>query len=377
MTPSSLIILGSCGSVGTQAIDIAAHLGIAVEGICAHSNIASLEAQIRRFGVKYCAVFDPIAAEQLRANTRDTNVQIFVGTDGICELIGISRSSLVINSIVGAAGLRPTLATIDSGKNLALANKESLVVAGDIVMRRAREMGVKILPVDSEHSAIWQCLVGEQLSQVRRIILTASGGPFFGKTAAEIAHFGPAEALAHPTWNMGKKISVDSATMMNKGLEVIEAAHLFALTPEQIGVVVHRESIVHSMVEFADSSTKAQLSTPDMRECIQYAITHPDRLPSPVPHLDWTKIRSLTFAQPDGESFPLLPLAFHALREGGSTPAVLNAANEAAVALFLEGKITFGDISTLVCKAVHEHKATDNPTIEQLLDICENTTLSI
>jgi len=377
MTPSSLIILGSCGSVGTQAIDIAAHLGIKVEAICAHSNIAGLEAQIRRFGVKYCAVFDSIAAQQLKENTRDTNVKIFVGTDGICEMVGISQSPLVINSIVGAAGLRPTLAAIDSGKNLALANKESLVVAGDIVMARANEKGVKILPVDSEHSAIWQCLVGEQLSQVRRIILTASGGPFFGKTAAEIAHFGPAQALAHPTWNMGKKISVDSATMMNKGLEVIEAAHLFALRPEQIDVVVHRESIVHSMVEFVDSSTKAQLSTPDMRECIQYAITYPNRLPSPVPHLDWTRISSLTFAQPSGENFPLLPLAFHALREGGSTPAVLNAANEAAVALFLDGKITFGEISTLVSKAVHEHKSIANPTIEQLLDICENTKLKL
>ncbi|MCL2212692.1 MAG: 1-deoxy-D-xylulose-5-phosphate reductoisomerase [Oscillospiraceae bacterium] len=369
-TPSPIAILGSAGSIGLQAEEVCRHMGIPIEAICSHSNIAVLEQQIRRSNVAFCAVYDTAAATALRKNVADCGVKIFAGGDGIHEMIGIISAPLVINSIVGSAGLLPTLAAIQAGRDIALANKESLVCAGDIVMAQARERGVRILPVDSEHSAVWQCLGSRDMTdmrEVRRIILTASGGPFFGRKGEELHHLAAADALAHPTWSMGRKISVDSATLMNKGLEVIEAAHLFGVRGDMIDVVVHRQSIIHSMVEFADASVIAQLSTPDMRECIQYALTYPHRHPSLTAPLDFTKISTLTFDQPDTDTFPLLKLAFHALKQGGVIPAVLNGANEAAVDLFLEGKITFGEIAPLIHAAVEGYANIAQPTIDEIL----------
>ena len=377
MKPQSIAILGSAGSIGLQSEDVCRHIGISIEAICSHSNITVLEQQIRRNNVAFCAVYDKDAASALSANVADTSVRIFAGVEGICEMIGMISSPLVINSIVGSAGLLPTLAAIEAGRHIALANKESLVCAGDIVMERAKERGLNILPLDSEHSAVWQCLAGSpkvggaqpapDFSQVNRIILTASGGPFFGRTAQEIHGMTAADALAHPTWSMGRKITVDSATLMNKGLEVIEAAHLFGVDVDMVDVVVHRQSIIHSMVEFADASVLAQLSTPDMRECIQYALTYPNRQPSLTKPLNFAEISTLTFHQPDRKTFPLLDLAYTAMRQGGVIPAVMNGANEAAVALFLDGKITFGEIAPLIMSAVDGYANIASPTIEQII----------
>lgn len=347
-----IAILGSTGSIGQQTADVAAFHGYEVEAICAARSIDILEAQIRRFSPKYCGVFDENAAWQLKKRINDTKTRVFVGQSGILEMISLLTCDTVVNAIVGKAGLLPTLAIIDKGITLALANKESLVCAGELVMAKAKEKGVSILPVDSEHSAIFQCLHAGNREDLKKIVLTASGGPFFGKTKAELENCTLEMALSHPTWSMGSKITVDSATLMNKGFEVIEAIHLFGVHADMVEVLVHRQSIVHSMVEFADHSVIAQLSVPDMRDCIQYALTYPKRLPSPVAPLDLTKVGALTFARPDMEAFPMLPLALRAVSEGGVRPAALNAANEAAVALFLAGKIKFTEIFSLVTGAV-------------------------
>ncbi len=354
-TYPSITILGSTGSVGEQAIDVARQTGARVNAISANRNAKRVEEQAREFGVKACAMADENAAKDLRERLADTDVRVYAGTDGICEMLAVpygESDEIVLNSIIGEAGLKPTLATLRAGKRLALANKESLVCAGEIVMKTAREKGITILPVDSEHSAIFQCLRAGREKEIRRILLTASGGPFYGYTAEQLRGITPERALAHPTWKMGAKITVDSATLMNKGFEVIEAVHLFGVTPDQIEVLVHRESIMHSAVEYTDHSVIAQMSVPDMRLCVQYAITHPMRSQAVIPELDFCRVGALTFRKPDTETFPLLRVATDAIRSGGAVPATVNAANEVAVAAFLEKRIGFTDIFQTVCKTV-------------------------
>jgi len=347
-------VLGSTGSVGLQALDVADRMNMRVTSISANQNAKRVEEQARKFGVRSAAMADENAARDLKHRLADTDVKVYSGSEGICEMIGEEKRDVVLNSIIGEAGLLPSLAVIDSGARLALANKESLVVAGEIVTARAKKKGVAILPVDSEHSAIFQSLQAGKAEEVKRIWLTASGGPFFGKTSEEIWGMGAEQALAHPTWSMGAKITIDSATMMNKGFEVIEAVHLFGVPADRIRVLVHRESIIHSMVEYIDNSVIAQLSKPDMRLCAQYAMTYPDRTDAVIEELDLFAVGKLTFAEPDGKTFPLLPCAVDCIGKGGALPAVLNASNEVAVAWFLEGKIPFGRISEVVCDTVTE-----------------------
>lgn len=350
----SISILGSTGSVGEQAIDVALKNGIRVNALCANKNAARVEEQARLLGVRVCAMSDEAAAKDLRERLADTDIKVYAGMDGVCEMIALpfSENEVVVNSVIGEAGLRPTLATLHAGKKLALANKESLVCAGEIVMKLAREKGIDILPVDSEHCAIYQCLRSGSKKRIKRILLTASGGPFYGMTREELAGITVERALAHPTWSMGAKITIDSATLMNKGFEVIEAVHLFDVAPEQIEVLVHRESIMHSAVEYIDNSVIAQMSVPDMRLCVQYALTHPDRYDAVIPQLDLTKTGALTFASPDMDTFVLLRLALESIAKGGATPAVLNAANEIAVSAFLHRQIGFTDIFDVVTETV-------------------------
>ncbi len=350
----SVSILGSTGSVGEQAIDVALQNGIRVNALCANRNAKRVEEQARLLGVRACAMSDEAAARDLRARLADTDVQIYAGMDGVCEMIAqpYAADEVVVNSVIGEAGLRPTLATLEAGKKLALANKESLVCAGEIVMDLARKKGIDILPVDSEHSAIYQCLRSGGKKRIKRILLTASGGPFYGMKREALADITVERALAHPTWNMGAKITIDSATLMNKGFEVIEAVHLFDVDPSQIEVLVHRESIMHSAVEYIDNSVIAQMSVPDMRLCVQYALTHPDRLDAVIPQLDLTQVGRMTFAKPDTDTFVLLKLALTAIARGGAVPAVLNAANEIAVAAFLDRRIGFVDIFDIVTETV-------------------------
>ena len=351
----SMTILGSTGSVGEQAIDVAIQNQIPVNAICAHKNAKRVEEQARSLSVKACAMADPAAAEELKLRLADTSIRVFGGDEGICEMIAqeYDANEVVVNSIIGEAGLKPTLQTLTSGKKLALANKESLVCAGDFVMKLAKEKNLEILPVDSEHSAIFQCLRSGEKKQIKKILLTASGGPFFGMSREELKGITVERALAHPTWNMGAKITIDSATLMNKGFEVIEAVHLFEVTPEQIEVLVHRESIMHSAVEYIDNSIIAQMSTPDMRLCVQYALTHPNRTQAVIPPCDLTKLGKLTFQKPDTETFVLLKLALESIAIGGAVPAVLNAANEVAVAAFLHRELSFTGIMDVVTQTVH------------------------
>lgn len=355
MQNGSMVILGSTGSVGEQAMDVALKDRIRVRALCANRNAARVEEQARQLHVSACAMADETSARDLNLRLADTDIRVYAGVDGICQMIAdpSEPSEVVLNAIIGAAGLRPTLATLEAGKKLALANKESLVCAGEFVMRTAQKMNTEILPVDSEHSAIFQCLRSGDKKEIRRILLTASGGPFYGQTRDRLEHITVERALAHPTWNMGAKITVDSATLMNKGFEVIEAVHLFAVKPEQIEVLVHRESVLHSAVEFIDNSVIAQMSVPDMRLCVQYALTHPKRTEAVIPQLDLTKIRSMTFAAPDTDTFVLLKLALQAISAGGALPAVLNAANEVAVEAFLNRRLTFTGIFDVVAETVN------------------------
>ena len=348
----NIAVLGSTGSVGEQALDVAHRLSIPVSAISANRNFKRTEEQARQFHVKNVAMADEDAARELKIRLADTDIKIYAGSAGICEMIGAEKRDVILNSIIGEAGLLPSLAVIDSGARLALANKESLVVAGEIVTERARKKKVEILPVDSEHCAIFQCLKSGENREVKRILLTASGGPFFGFTANRLREIGVEQALAHPTWKMGAKITIDSATLMNKGFEVIEAVHLFGVPAERIRVVVHRESIIHSMVEYIDNSVIAQLSVPDMRLCAQYALTYPKRSQAVIEELDLFKIGKLTFAEPDMETFSLLRCAIDCIGKGGALPAVLNASNEVAVAEFLKGKIPFYAITEVVCTVV-------------------------
>ena len=362
----TIAILGSTGSIGRQTLDVARFGGYTVDAIAAGSSVKLLEEQIRAYRPRFCAVANEKAAEDLRVRTADTNVKILSGTEGVCAIAGLTSADTVVNAVVGRAGLLPTFSVLEAGKTLALANKESLVCAGTLVMKKAKEKGCAVLPVDSEHSAIFQCLRAGKKKEIRRILLTASGGPFYGKTEEELRGVTAREALAHPTWSMGAKITVDSATLMNKGFEVIEAVHLFGVSPDRIEVLVHRESIVHSMVEYIDRTVIAQLSVPDMRDCIQYALTCPRRLESPVEPLDFTKVSKLTFARPDGKTFRLLPLAVDVIEKKGLLGAVLNGANEEAVRLFLAGRITFTQITDLVEEVTNDYVNKSDPTLDEI-----------
>ena len=349
----SLIILGSTGSIGLQAIDVAKRRSIKIGALSANKNVDAVERQARELAVSACAMADEGAAAELKLRLADTDIKVYSGEQGICEMIASTEADVVLNSIIGKAGLMPTLEIIKSGKTLALANKESLVVAGDIVMAEAKKNNVAVIPVDSEHCAIHQCLQCGSANEIKRIILTASGGPFYNKKACELESVTISDVLAHPTWSMGAKITVDSATLMNKGFEVIEAMHLFDVPAERIDVVVHRESIIHSMVEYIDNSVISQMSVPDMRSCIQYALSYPERIDAVLPQLDLAKIGSLTFGAPDLETFSLLGSAFYAAKKGGALPAVLNAANEVAVAKFLDGEIGFNRITSAVNEVLY------------------------
>ena len=366
----TISILGASGSVGTQALDVAKKNGYAVDFISVGSNIKFAESAARDMRVSTVAVADERAAGMLKVSLADTDIKVLSGADGIIEGIHSSKSSVTVNSIIGAAGLLPTLAVIDSGKRLALANKESLVIGGKLVMERAAERGAEIIPVDSEHSAIFQSLKSGKHSEISRILLTASGGPFFGKSREELGAVTVADALAHPTWKMGKKITVDSATLMNKGFEIIEAAHLFGVGADKIQVVVHRESILHSAVEYIDNTVIGELSVPDMRMCVQYAVDYPDRCAAVADRLDLFSIGKLTFLPPNEEAFPLLSLAKRSLCDGGGMGAVINAADEVAVEAFLEGKLSFLGISNTVEKVYEKMlSATSAKTVEELVSV--------
>ena len=372
-----LMILGSTGSVGTQAIDVAMRESIPVLALSADKNAKLIEEQARALGVRACAMNDVSAASDLKSRLADTNIKVFGGKEGICEMIESvsstdNRPVTAINSIVGGAGLMPTLSVLKSGKTLALANKESLVVGGEEVMKLAREKNSEILPVDSEHSAIFQSLRSGNGKEIKKLILTASGGPFFGYNKEQLDGITVERALAHPTWKMGAKITIDSATLMNKGFEVIEAVHLFDVSPDKVEVVVHRESIIHSAVEYIDNSIIAQMSKPDMRHCVQYALTHPMRAEAVTEELDLFSVGKLTFARPDMDTFRLLPLAIKAIKMGGAVPGVLNAANEVAVAAFLNKKISFVGIFELVEKTVDKFSYSSSiHNIEDILKICQ------
>lgn len=347
-----LSILGSTGSIGTQALDVCRNLGFEVVALAAGSNVEIIEKQAREFRPKFVAMYDEEAAKRLSIALFDTGIPVLSGEAGVLEAAS-AECDVVLNAVTGIAGLRPTIAAIEAGNDIALANKETLVAGGKRVMDYAKEHNVKILPVDSEHSAIFQCLQAKgDYGRIKRLILTASGGPFFGKTADELVNVTAADALNHPTWNMGRKVTIDSATMANKGLEIIEAAHLFGVSQNNIDVVIHRESIVHSLVEFTDNSVLAQLGVPDMRTPIQYALTVPERCESIVEPLDLAKICTLHFYAQDNEAFPSTNIARYALSIGKTATAAFNAGDEIAVAAFLEGKIGFTDIPKIVEKTV-------------------------
>ncbi len=362
-------ILGSTGSIGTQALDVIRQIGGDVVAITANSRIDILENQIREFRPKYVAVVDESAAAKLKIKTKDIDYKLLVGHDGVCECAQLEEADFVLNSVVGIAGLKPTLAAVNAHKQFALANKESLVTGGDLVMNAAKKSGVDILPVDSEHSAIFQCLNAAPPNRaLSKIILTASGGPFFGKSAEQLSNVSVSQALNHPNWSMGKKISIDSATMMNKGLEVIEAVHLFGVDADNIQVVVHRESLLHSAVEFNDGSIIGQIGVHDMRVPIQYALTYPNRLKAPCERLDLVSASKLTFSQPDYETFRCLSVCIDAIKQGGRKPIAANGANEAAVQLFLDGKIGFMKIGELVSDATDAQQVGSVTSVDDVLD---------
>lgn len=348
-----MVLLGSTGSIGTQALDVAGAAGYEVLALAAGRQIDILEQQIRQFSPAFAAVYDEKAAADLKVRVADLPVKVLAGMDGLCTLAALPEADIVLNAVVGMVGLLPTLSAIKAGHDVALANKETLVAGGAFVMDAVKQYGVRLLPVDSEHSAIFQCLQGTaDQKEIKRLILTASGGPFFGYTVQQLEKVTREDALKHPNWSMGAKITVDSASMMNKGLEIIEASWLFQLPEDKIDVVVHRESIIHSLVEYVDNAVLAQLGEPDMRVPIQYALTYPHRLVSPVKQLRLEDWNNLTFFAPDNQTFPAMELCREAIRRGGVYPAALNAANEKAVALFLDGKIRFSDITTRVASVL-------------------------
>ena len=361
-------ILGSTGSIGRQSLEVIAACGMTAAALTAHSNSRLLEEQCRQFHPEAAVMMDEGAAADLRVRLADTDIRVLSGMDGLIEAATLPSADTVLTAVVGMVGLRPTLAAIRAGKRIAFANKETLVCAGELVMRAAREQGAEILPVDSEHSALFQSLEGcRDRGEVKRLILTCSGGPFYGKKASELRNMTRKEALQHPNWSMGAKITVDSATLMNKGLEFIEAMHLYHMPPEKISIVIHRESIIHSLVEYCDNAMIAQLGTPDMRLPIQYALTWPSRAPGPARPLDLWDCGPLTFGRPDLETFRCLDLALKAGRRGGTAGAILNGANEAAVALFLADKIGFLDIADRVEGAMEQVPVVETPSLEDVL----------
>ncbi len=369
MQQKKIAILGSTGSIGTQALDvIASHPDrFSVELLTAHHNAGLLIEQAARFRPREVVIGNLSLLEQVKAQLLPLGIRVYGGTASLAEVVAQSDVDLVLTALVGYAGLLPTLKAMETGKHIALANKETLVVAGDLVTQLARDKNIPLYPVDSEHSAIFQCLTGEAANPVEKIILTASGGPFRGKDRDFLAAVTPAQALKHPNWAMGAKITIDSATLMNKGLEVIEARWLFDLQPAQIDVVVHPQSIIHSMVQFEDGSIKAQMGLPDMRLPIQFALHYPERLPSAFPRFDFSAFPALTFEAPDRETFRNLSLAYEALEKGGNLPCILNAANEIAVAAFLEGKLSFLGISDLIEYCMHHISFIDRPSLDDYI----------
>ena len=363
---SSVSILGSTGSIGRQSIAAASLLGIPVKALAANRKTDMVEEQARRLKPEFVAIYDENAANDLRVRLADTDIKVGTGMEALIEAAA-DHAECVVTAVSGSVGLRPTLAAIDAKKRIALANKETLVCAGELVMPRAELMGAEIVPVDSEHSAIFQCLMGRKKGELKRILLTGSGGPFRGKSRAELIDVTPEQAVRHPNWSMGAKISVDSATMMNKGLEFIEAMHLFGVTPDDIQVVVHPQSIIHSMVELVDGTVIAQLGVPDMGLPIQLAMTYPERTASPFKRLDFWDMKDMTFEAPDYEKTPCLKLAMDCAREGGTAPCVMSAANEAAVALFLQHRLGYNQIYDSVLAAVESIEIVRKPDLEAIL----------
>ena len=369
MKIGTISILGSTGSIGRQTLSVAEHLGVQVCALTANGNVDRIEEQARKFQPKLCVMMDPEAADELEKRLSGTGIAVRSGMDGLIEAASMDEAETVITAVMGMVGLRPTLAAIQAKKRIGLANKETLVCAGELVMAAAEQYGAEIVPVDSEHSAIFQCLMGcRDRSEIKRLILTASGGPFYGKTFAELESIKKEDAFKHPTWTMGQKITIDSATMMNKGLEVIEAMRLYHLPLSQVDVVIHPGSIVHSLVEFCDGAIMAQLGVPDMRIPIQLALTYPNRLPSPAKPLDLLSCGPLNFLPPDQENFPCLKYAKEAVTTGGTACAILNGANEAAVGMFLKDEIGFNDIPRKVRHALDTVPVQQNPTLEDILE---------
>ncbi len=369
-----IAILGSTGSIGTQTLEVARNNGdLEITALAAGSNIDLLEKQIREFHPSLAAVWTEEKAKELKTRTADLDVKIVSGMDGLLEVAVQPESEILVTAIVGMIGIRPTIAAMEAGKDIALANKETLVTAGHIIMPLAKEKGVRILPVDSEHSAIFQCLNGESRGQLKKILLTASGGPFRGKKREELKNVQVEDALKHPNWHMGRKITIDSATLVNKGLEMMEARWLFGVEPENIQIVVQPKSIIHSMVEFVDGAVIAQLGTPDMKLPIQYALYYPERRYLPGDRLDFWTLGQITFEKPDMENFPGLRLAFDAAAAGGSLPTVYNAANERAVAMFLDRKIGFLEIPEIIQSCMEAHQVIPDPTVDQILETEEKT----
>ncbi len=364
-----IAILGSTGSIGTQTLEVArTNKDLEITALAAGSNIDLLEKQIREFGPSLAAVWSEEKAKELRARTADLDVKIVSGMEGLLDVAVQPESEFLVTAIVGMIGIRPTIAAMEAGKDIALANKETLVTAGHIIMPLAEKRGVKILPVDSEHSAIFQCLNGENRGQLKQILLTASGGPFRGKKKEELQNVQVEDALKHPNWSMGRKITIDSATLVNKGLEMMEARWLFGVEPKDIRIVVQPKSIIHSMVEFVDGAVIAQLGTPDMKLPIQYALYYPERRYLPGERLDFWSLGQITFEKPDMENFPGLKLAFDAAAAGGSLPTVYNAANERAVAMFLDRRIGFLEIPEIIQACMEAHRVIEAPTVEQILE---------
>ncbi len=372
-----IAVIGSTGSVGTQTLDVCAHLGYEVTALAAKSNISLLEEQIRLFKPKIAAVYDIDKAKELKIKVKDTNTVVLGGMEGVIAAATEKNAEFSVISVVGMIGIAPTIAAINAGKTIGLANKETLVCAGELITSLAKKKKVKIIPIDSEHSAIFQSLMGNSKENISKIILTASGGPFFNKTKNELKSITPEDALKHPNWDMGAKITIDCSTLANKGLEFIEAYWLFGVLPSQIEVVIHRESIIHSAVIYNDGSMIAQLGVPDMRIPIQFAITYPKRFPSPSKQLDLTEISKLSFYKPDFETFTALPSFMKAIEIGGTMPAALNAANEAAVELFLNKKIGYTDIFDIISNTLSSHKTEKCSSVEQILAVEEEVKSSV
>ncbi len=367
-------VLGSTGSIGTQTLDVVRGMDdICITGLAAGKNIDLLECQIREFDPAVCAVWEPDKARELAERVKDTGTHVVTGMDGLTEAASLDDTDLIVNAVVGMIGIKPTIAAIEAGKDVALANKETLVTAGHLIMPLAKEKSVRIIPVDSEHSAIFQCLNGERDNKIDKILLTASGGPFKDMDIESMKSVTVEDALRHPNWKMGKKVTIDSSTMVNKGLEVMEAGWLFGVSPDDIRIVIQPQSIIHSMVQFSDGAVIAQLAVPDMRLPIQYALTYPERRLSSVTKLDFDTLREITFEVPDFERFPALSLAYDAAHEAGSMPTVFNAADERAVAMFLDRRIGYTDIPKIISSAMEKHSTITDPTLDDILAVEQET----